>query len=561
MKANKIIHNGRLVNVYTGEIIDSDVAVYGEKILYVGSCDHLICPETDVFDAKGEFLVPGFFDAHAHLDLFYHPFAFARHVLALGTTCIFNDGHDLAVALGVDGYLSLFGRFQGSLMTILSGAPAAAPPYPGVEGENLWSLADFEKAMDRDFIVSVSETTSYLRIVEQDHSLLERFHIAQKKGKLIEGHTTGANWERLNAVAYEGVVSCHEALNTEDVINRLRLGFYVMLRHGSIRQDMDRYVEALQSVKGFDASRIMFVSDGIFAEHLVERGNMDWVVSEAVRCGVDPVRAIQMVTLNPARYFRMDHQVGAIAPGRLAHILVVPNLEHPIPRMVFSKGTLCAEDGRLLNGDDFPRMSCEVGSRPFMIGEMNEERFRIRERPEKRSVPVITILDRTVTGCENVHLPVVNGYYDPPEHILKAFLITRDGSRTGSGFVKGFARGLGGLASTVAHETHGLLVLGHDPADMAAAAQDALIGGGGVSLVQQGNVLARIPLPVAGICSLESVPELAGQINQLNRAIRSLDSDLDNPLWTLVFLSFTSVLHLRLTYGGVYDVRKGEIVF
>ncbi len=560
MKADKVIENGRVVNVYTGEILDSEVAVSGDKIMFVGSCNHLLAPETAVFDAKGDFLVPGFFDAHAHMDLFFHPFAYARHVLARGTTCLFNDGHDLASAMGVDGFLDLFRRLQGGVMTILSGAPAATPPYPGVEGEDLWSTVDFERAMNQDFIFSVSEIASYLRIVDRDPSLLERFRIAQGKGKLIEGHTTGANWERLNAVAHSGVLSCHESLNAEDVINRLRLGFHVMLRHGSIRQDMGKYMEAVHSVEGFDTSRIMLVSDGIFADHLVEWGNMDWVLSEAVRFGLNPVRAIQMVTLNPARYFRLDHRLGAIAPGRLANILVVPNLENPAPRMVFSKGVLAAEEGRL-KVNDLPEASPETGSRPFVIEGINEKIFQIQERPGKGAVPVITILDRTVTGREDLEIPVIDGHYQPPEDILKAFLITRDGSRTGKGLVKGFARGLGGLASTVAHDTHGLLVLGHDPVDMAAAAKDALKQGGGVSLVQGGKVLARIPLPVAGVCSIESVPELAEEVRVLNRTVQSLGSDLDNPLWSLVFLSFTSILHLRLTYGGVYDVRRGEIIF
>ncbi len=560
MKADRIIENGRLVNVYTGEIMDADVAVLGETILHVGDCSSLAGPGTAVFDAGGEFLVPGFFDAHAHMDLFYGPFAYADYVLTRGTTNLFNDGHDLAAAMGVDAFLDIFERLQAGVMTVLTGAPAATPPYPGVEGEELWSLGDFQKAIGRDFVASVSETVSYLRIVERDPSLLERFAIAKAQGKLIEGHTTGATWDRLNVLAYEGVLSCHEALNAKDVLNRLRLGFYVMLRHGSIRQDMDRYMYALRKVQGFDLSRVMLVSDGIFADHLLEWGNMDWVVSEAVRCGLDPVRAIQMATLNPARYFRLDHRVGAIAPGRLAHILVVPALENPTPRVVFSKGVLAAEEGRLTI-DGFPQAEPEQGSRPFVFEPPEEEAFRIEQGKHTGAVPVITIVDRTVTGREDLEIPVKGGIYDPPRHILQAFLMSRDGKRIGKGLVKGFANGLGGLASTVAHDTHGLLVVGHDPRDMAKAAQDALKPGGGVSLVHNGDLLARVPLPMAGICSIRSVPELAREIRQLNQAVRSIGSDLDNPMWTLVFLSFTSVLHLRLTYAGVYDVRRGEVVF
>jgi adenine deaminase len=281
MLADTIIRNGRVVNVYTGEIVTADVAIRDGRILHVGDFVTEGVPAAAIHDAGGDFLLPGFFDAHAHLDLFYNPFTYARCVLALGTTCIFNDGHDLAAALGVDAFLAIIQGLQSGPMTVKSGAPAATPPYPGVEGEELWSLADFHKAMACDDILSVSETVSYLRIVHRDPDLMERFELARAMGKLIEGHTTGANWERLNALAYGGVLSCHEALNSADVISRLRLGFHVMLRHGSIRQDMEKYIEAVHAAEAFDASRIILVSDGIFADHLIDWGNMDWVVAEA----------------------------------------------------------------------------------------------------------------------------------------------------------------------------------------------------------------------------------------------------------------------------------------
>jgi adenine deaminase len=445
-------------------------------------------------------------------------------------------------------------------MTIKSGAPAATPPYPEVEGQNLWSLADFKKAMASDSILSVSETVSYLRIVHRDFSLMERLELAQSMGKLIEGHTTGASWDRLNALAYGGVLSCHESLNSKDVLSRLRLGFYVMLRHGSIRQDMENYMEALHAAESFDTSRMMLVSDGIFADHLVERGSMDWVVAEAVRCGLAPVRAIQMATLNPARYFRLDHQVGAIAPGRLAHVLVVASLENPKPRLVFGKGRLAAEEGRLVI-DEFQVPPAVKGSRPFAISQIDPDLFRIAKRADLAQVPVITILNRTVTGAEKIAISARNGLYEPPEDILHAFLISRDGHKTGRGFVKGFGRGLGGIASTVAHETHGLLVLGSSPADMALAARKAIETQGGVVFVQNGEIRDRIPLPLGGICSMKPVPVLADEIRQLNCQLQPLCPDLENPLWTLVFLTFTSIIQLRLTYEGVYDVRMGKIVF
>lgn len=560
MKADTIIRNGKIVNVYTGEILEGDVAVRGEWIDYVGDAAHLEGPDTLVEDARGDYVLPGFFDAHAHMDLFYNPLAYAECVLARGTTGVFNDGHDLASGVGVDSYLDIFDRLQKGPMIILSGAPAALPPFPDVEGHECWSQADFEKTLEKPYIVSLSEIVAYMKIVKRDADLLERFRYAQGLGKRIEGHTTGANWDRLSAVAREGVLSCHESLNSQDVLNRLRLGFTVMLRHGSIRHDMESYMEAIRAVQGFDTSRLILVTDGIFADQLLEWGNMDWVVSEAVRCGLDPIRAIQMATINPARYFGIDSTAGAIAPGKFANILIAPSLKRPTPRKVFGKGLPVAEEGELLVRP-YPPPGETATSRPFRIHDLHKDIFRIAARGGAEPVPVITIVDRTVTRREDVTIPSEDGFYSPPEDVLLAFLISRDGKRVGRGFLKGFARGLGGLAATVAHDTHGLQVVGSDPADMAMAADDALREGGGVSLVQGGRVRARIPLPMGGVCSMKSVPEVAEEIKTLNREVRACGSDLENPLFTLAFLTSTAVLYIRLTYKGVFDLRSGKIIF
>jgi adenine deaminase len=239
---------------------------------------------------------------------------------------------------------------------------------------------------------------------------------------------------------------------------------------------------------------------------------------------------------------------------------VVESLEKPAPRLVFGKGHLVAEEGRLLT-DAFENPVRAAGSRPFEIGNIHQDFFRIAERPGIAKVPVITLVDRTVTGFEEIYLTVRNGFYAPPESILHAFLISRDGRKIGRGFVKGFPPGLGGLASTVSHDTHGLLVVGHNPSDMALAALETLRNGGGAAYAQNGEIRAYIPLPLGGICSMKPVPELASEIRHMNSEIKSLGTDLDNPLWTLVFLTFTSVLQLRLTYAGVYDVRRRMIVF
>lgn len=560
MIADVCLKGGRVVNVYSGEIIDQDVAVVGERIVRVGAVDDLIGPATEIVDAQGDYVLPGFFDAHAHADLFYNPFAYADFVLTRGTTGLFNDGHDLCNALGLPTFMALVDRLTGSRSSFYTGAPAAAPPFPEVEGGELISDDDLAAALEHPAVLSLSEVTPFLRVVEGEPTLNRRLAMARAAGKLIEGHTTGASEAKLNVLAAAGVTSCHESLTAEDVFRRLRLGYAVMLRQGSIRRELPRLLEAVERLSAYDLSRLMLVTDGVFPDHLVEWGNMDWVVAEAVRLGLEPIRAIQMVTLNPARYFRLDHDLGGVAPGRLAHLLVAEDLANPRPRLVMAKGRVAARDGELVV-PPLPRPDPDLGDRPFRLPRLSTDDFLIPAARPEAPVPVIRIVNQTVTDLEEMVVPAREGFYRPAGPVMAVALLSRDGARRGRGFVTGLATRLGGLASSVAHETHGLLVLGADPEDMAAAANEVIAMGGGVVLVEGGDIRARLPLALGGICSTAGVPELAGQVAAFNQALAERGCPTEYPLWTMGFLSFTSVLRLRITYSGLYDVKTRRIVF
>lgn len=554
--------NGRVVNVYSGEILKQEVRISGDRIIYVGSPIGALDDDTTHIDAEGGYILPGYFDAHAHADLFYNPFSYADAVLTRGTTALFNDGHDLANAVGADPFLKIVRYLESLDLSFYTGVPAASPPYPGVEGDELWSEKDLEQAFEREKVLSLSEITPYLRLIHGDTTLKNRLALARNRGKLVEGHTTGANIEKLNTLALFGITSCHESLSAEDVLNRLRLGYHVMLRQGSIRRELPRLAEAVQKVQHFDSSRLMLVTDGIFPDHLISWGNMDWVITEAVKNGIDPIRAIQMATINPARYFGLDHDMGGIAPGRLANVLIVDHLETPTPRMVMAKGKIVARSGKLLRKPSRPTADCQgMGNRPFKIKEMGSSMFEIPCRGTTKNVPVIRIIDQTVTDIEMHVVPASKGAYRPQNGILAAILISRDGRKVGRGFVAGFCDGLGAIASTIAHETHGLLVLGQNPAEMAQAANRVLEMDGGISLVHNGDIRAEIAFPMGGICSLKPVPELAEEIRRLHGVLMELGCTLEYPLWTLGFLSFTSVLKARITYEGIFDIKAGHIIF
>jgi adenine deaminase len=557
-RADLYIENGKVVNVYTGETLDVGVAVAGENIIHVGRSRDLIGPETELVDAAGDFVMPGFFDAHAHADLYCNPFTYVYAAAARGTTGLFNDGHDLANALGPEEYLKLMERVQEGPFTVLSGVPATSPPYPGVEGEEIWTDRDIEAASSHEWVVSLSEVSPYPRILNGDESVLHRIRKARKRGLLAEGHTTGAGPDKLNRLALAGITSCHESLSSGDVMERARLGYHVMLRQGSIRRDLRMLRDAVKVLDGFDTSRLMLVTDGIFPDHLIAWGNMDWVVKSAVENGIAPIKAIQMATINPARYFGLDGFVGAIAPGRLAHILIAESMENPFPRLVLAKGRRVAEDGRALIE---PPALGPLKGRGFEAERILKCEFRTVLRAGTGKVPVIEILDQTVTKRTDLEIPVEGGYYAPQGDVLGMLLAARDGSLVGRGFVKGLCRDLGGLASTIAHETHGLMVMGQREEDMRKAAARVLQRGGGIAICHGGNILAELDLPIGGICSDLDVPTLASKINHIHKVLREMGCTLEYPLWTIGFLSFTSVLGPRITYSGTYDVRTASLIF
>jgi adenine deaminase len=305
----------------------------------------------------------------------------------------------------------------------------------------------------------------------------------------------------------------------------------------------------------------MLVSDGIFAHDLCVKGYMDHVIREAIRFGIDAKDAIRMVTLNPARYFRLDGEIGSITPGRIADILLLEHIENPTPVCVVERGRVAAEKGILTApGAPFP----DVGNRynPYSFKTVEASDFIIEWKGEEQ-IPVIDIVDRTVTKRLDIS-PYRDGSRLLPlrdKDIIKACYTRREKKLWGKGFVRGIGVNLGGMALTMAHETHGLLVIGYDDNDMALAANTVLAIDGGVVMVDRGEVLYRFPLPEGGTMSRLAIPALAEELKKVTALLNKRGSALTEPLLTIGFLTLTSIVALRLTVSGIYDVKAGGIIF
>jgi adenine deaminase len=560
-EADQYIRGGRVLNVYTGELLKENIALYRDRIAYVGLAEKMIGKETKVHEAKGKTLVPGYMDPHAHTDLFFNPVSFSEQVVQTGTTSVFSDMHDLANALGISGVLQVLKDAPAYPITYYIGVPSSSPPFPRFEGKEFFTTQEVLRLLQRPEALGLSEMTAFVRIFKGDHRLLHLLNKARAWGKSAEGHTTGVSHDKLNALINAGLTSCHEAITAEDVKKRLRLGLYVMCRGGSIRNDLPELMKAAREFSEYDTSRIMLTPDGLFAGEMTRFGYLDYVLKQVIQLGVDPVRAFQMVTINPARYFKLDQEQGAIAPGRRADILFLPELEEPRPVSVMSKGKWIIRQGRSI----FPALPPFPGGtydRPLPLSHFSPEFFQLQVR-NQASLPVITITDKTLTRRVDRVVQGKDGRVPAnlKEDLAKIAFIPREGGRAGLGLVSGFGARLGAMASSTAHDTHGLLVLGFNDEDMAIAVNQVVKMGGGIALVEKGRVLGRLSLPIGGIMSALKIPHLAKEIDRINRILRRQGSLLQDPLWTFGFLSFTSLIELRITYSGVYEVKTGKILY
>ena len=568
-EADLYIQNGSLVNVYSGEILENqDIAISGRRIAYVGPSTGNVSRAAEVIDAQGAYLLPGYIDAHAHVDFFANPLSLTPHLLASGTTSLMADPHEAVGALGLEGLEMLVEMTRGLPLKFYFSIPVATPPFPELEGEPILSQREVEACLVRPEIRAVSEVTPWVRLISCDADLLLKFELARRYERRIEGHATGASYQKLAALTAAGLTSCHEAINAREARERLRLGLYVMLRHGSIRRDLEALVELVAGKTAVDPRRVMLTPDWMDPRAILEHGYMDNLVTVAIEQGVPPLTATQMATLNPAAYLGLDTQIGGIAPGRIADILLVDELNRPTPRLVIANGRIVARDGRTII--DIPTVSPKALQTPWLPHRILPPAFgvtdfqvRVSASMPEVTVPAIAIVDKTITQRQDITLPVQDGdvKLPPSEDVLKIAVLNAELPGFMVAFVTGFGAKVGGLASSLAHEPHRPLVVGCQEEDMVLALQRMQELAGGIVLVEGGQVLAEIPLPIGGLMSVDSLEDLTAQISDMDRILKRMGCSLESPIFSVGFLTFSALPWVRLTPKGLWDVREGRIVW
>ncbi len=560
-RADLAVVNGTLLNVYTGEWIeDQAILVKGEWIAYVGP--HLpdaVGPDTSIIDARGKAVIPGLIEGHTHLaDCLYSPVEFLRHAMAGGTTTIVTETIEPFPIRGADGIVDFMEAFQGQPIKVFGTAPPLVSNSSlcnGIPREALRTL------LARDDIIGLGEAY-WQGVLQNPGVFLPDFEETLLSGRKVEGHSAGAKGRVLAAYVNTGVSSCHEPTKPAETLERLRMGLHVMVREGSIRSDLAAL--AGLSDAGIDFRRMILVTDGMKPVDLLEKGYMEYVVQRGVDSGLDPVKAIQMATINVADYFGLDGLVGGIAPGRQADILLLPGKGTIYPETVISKGRVIARNGKVVVP---PR---EHAFRPgnlnsvVLPGAMTPADFAIPVHGGRSEVKVRVIEQITdlVTREVVLSLSVKDGGVrsDPGRDLLKVAAVERSlvPGKTFVGLVRGFGLKEGAVGCSSAWDTSDIIVVGANDKDMADVVNRIHALRGGLVLCAGGRVLAEIPLPIFGLMSDLPLPELARKMKELSEKAKSLGFAFDDPHRTLIPLTGAAIPFIRLSEEGLKDIKTGK---
>ena len=560
-EADLAIVNGSVVNVYSGEVEKASVLIKGERIAYVGNdVSKAIGSSTRAIDANGKTLIPGFTDGHTHIDTIYSISEFLKYALRGGTTTIITEISDIGSVLGYEGVIQFLASSRNQPIKIFTTAPPLVTLSPVTE-EHALTVPQLRRLLRRKAVLGLGEVY-WGDVVNGNQRVLDLIAETVKRGKKVEGHSAGATGNKLQAYVSSGVSSCHEPINAEEVRERIRLGLFILIREGIVRREL----EAIAPIKDDDAllNRLAIATDGVGPEQLISGGYMEFLVQKAINLGFNPVRAVQMATVNVARHFAIDDDIGGIAPGKYADIAIIPNLKTIRAEYVISNGRVVARNGQVLIKPRKHRYPRSMLNTIHLARDFTADDFAIPAAGNQVKVRLIDQVTNLVTREAFIDMPVTEDQLraDASQDIIKVAAIERayGTGRSFTGLIRGLGLKKGAMATTAVWDCGDIIAVGAAESDMARAVNRIKELGGGVVVCAGGRIVAELAFPVAGTISTEPVEALAEKFKLIQRTAAGLGAKSPNFMLTLATLPTPAIPFLRICSSGLFNLKDNRFV-
>ncbi len=576
IKADFVIKDTRIVNVVTGEILDGQsIVVYDGYIVRIGSIsdlDRYIGDKTVVVDGSKYYALPGFIESHVHIESsMLNVREFGKLAAMHGVTSVIADPHEIGNVLGLDGIRYFIEESHYSPVRFFFEVPSCVPavdPSLGLDsGGKVIDAGQVAMLMQDPGIIGLGEVMDFISVLNARTEVLVKIASARLMGKVVDGHAPMLSGEKLDAYLVAGISSDHESTRAEEALEKLRKGMYIFMREGSAWKDLEEIAKLVTEYR-VDTRRITLAADDISVEDLVEKGYMDHIVNRAIELGIDPIKAIQMVTINPAEHLRLDDRIGLLAPGRYADIVLSPSIDRISVSKTIINGEIVYSDGKWLYREPGAYVYPEKALKTMNLAGIPGENDLLINAPIKRGKVLVNVIEAipgsTLTKWVREELVVDNGFVrnDPGRDIMYIAVIDRHhgSGRIGKGFVKGLRLKRGALAQTIAHDTHNLIVAGTNTRDMLVALEAIVEAGGGIALAVDGEVKALIELPIAGLVSDKDYMTVYRELKNMEEKMRDYGVDFSHIHMTLGLIALPVIPELRVTDRGLVDVMNGRIV-
>jgi adenine deaminase len=560
-KADIVLKNCKLVNVYSREIIpQTHVAIVKDRIAYVGrDASHTIGNKTAVIDLEEKYVTPGFADSHIHIDQYILPSELAKKSLLCGTTTLFSDPIDIVSVCGYRGFREFVKMAENLPIRVFNVIPGGLPVDRKFSHSRTMSKEEEKRAFDLDNVVGMGEVFSWIKVTTRDPRTIQSITKMLQNNGIVNGHTAGASDKKLNAYIASGIFSCHEPIDYDQVIERLRLGMWIMMREGSIRRDLDKIIPNVISRKTH-IDRLMFCTDGVTPKDLTEFGLIDHCVRKSIMLGMDIIDAISIASKNCFEYYDMSKDYGGIAPGKLADILVFDDLEKIKPNKVFVGGKLVVAHGELV----FKPTKIKTAkwlTRTVKTGKkFTEQDFVIRSKQRSVQALVIRLDTEIITKKDQEELQVRDGNVlaSHEKDVWKVAAVDRTygSGKYSVGFLKNFGADIGAFGSTQSFHENDMIIIGSNENDMALVANGLTKMQGGMLAAKDDKILCKFEMPVAGLISALPFEEALHEYSEIDSRIVEEGCKFKNPHLIPLFLPFLALPEIRILYSGIVDVKN-----